>query len=319
MTKRTTRGWREWVSKRECDIDKRAAGFTPAPARPATIFRWHAPPAAVRSARNSAARCRRQAAGTAPEGGRCALVIPRARLSAKRSMAKIEAANALKTVGRPPAGIWPGPSERPPLEAQKHLEKMTADLKRVKELREVRTAGWQQTSQAKAAVETGCATAAARRAVARPRWTGAAEAAQGRNALLDAIENRRRRGREIRALIHTIRSCCFPKSYCKQRAREQIDVLAERGAVSVSRLVELDGDIEFPTQLLRAMVHSAAPGAVVRHVTVDVVGLIAWLHGDLLIKRHRCRNRRRRRRRERADAPTEATARGRSAAGLAYL
>jgi hypothetical protein len=39
--------------------------------------------------------------------------------------------------------------------------------------------------------------------------------------------------REARADLQRIQSSCFPSSYCKQRMREQIEQLAQRGAVSV--------------------------------------------------------------------------------------
>jgi hypothetical protein len=42
-----------------------------------------------------------------------------------------------------------------------------------------------------------------------------------------------RKVREGRAELHRIQSSCFPSSYCKQRMREQIEQLAQRGAVSV--------------------------------------------------------------------------------------
>ncbi|MBA4033199.1 MAG: hypothetical protein C0480_01145 [Bradyrhizobium sp.] len=102
----------------------------------------------------------------------------------------------------------------------------------------------------------------------------------------EAIELRRRRVRELRADMNRIASSCYPASFAKQRAREQVEALAMRGAASVSRLVEHNGDIEWPTTQLRALVQNVdAPGAVVISEAVDTLGLFAWLHRDAMIKK----------------------------------
>ena len=66
--------------------------------------------------------------------------------------------------------------------------------------------------------------------------------------------------------------------------REQIEQFAQRGAPSVSRLVELDGPVEFETQRVQSEVHGERR-SLAFHEAVDVVGLVAWLHKDALIKR----------------------------------
>jgi hypothetical protein len=70
--------------------------------------------------------------------------------------------------------------------------------------------------------------------------------------ILSALDRLRRRGRELRADLHRIASAPFPSSHAKKRARDQIEQLAQRGAVGVSLLVELDGDIEWPTLQVQA-------------------------------------------------------------------
>jgi hypothetical protein len=146
----------------------------------------------------------------------------------------------------------------------------------------MRVAQWTAASQAKTAVEDYL-----RHGVpGNCKLEAAAEVEPKLNkgeTVTDAIERLRRRGRELKAAIHTIRSSCFPSGYCKQRAREQVEQLSQRGAISVSRLVEFDGDIEFPSLQQRAMVHNATAGAVAFHETVDVVALMAFLHKPTLI------------------------------------
>ena len=56
--------------------------------------------------------------------------------------------------------------------------------------------------------------------------------------LVDFIEQVRRRGRELQADLHRIRSAPFPSNHAKQQARAQIEALAERGTPSASRLIE---------------------------------------------------------------------------------
>ncbi len=103
-------------------------------------------------------------------------------------------------------------------------------------------------------------------------------------SLADGVERLRRRVRELRADLHRIRSAPYPASYCKARARAQIEALAQRGAVNVGALIEHDGDIEFPALQLRTMVHNATPGAVAFHETADAVALICWAFKDALVK-----------------------------------
>ena len=60
--------------------------------------------------------------------------------------------------------------------------------------------------------------------------------------------------------------------------------LAQRGEVSVSRLVEHDGELELPTQQLVVPVRGAQGAAGITEVP-DTVAMFAWLHRDLLIKK----------------------------------
>jgi hypothetical protein len=101
-------------------------------------------------------------------------------------------------------------------------------------------------------------------------------------SLMDGILRLQRRGRELRADLHRIESSCFPSSYCKQRMREQIEQLAMQGAPSVSRLVELDGPVDFQTHRLQSEVLSEQRVLAFSQVP-DVIGLFAWMHKPALI------------------------------------
>jgi hypothetical protein len=109
--------------------------------------------------------------------------------------------------------------------------------------------------------------------------------ARGENGLIDQIENRRRRVRELKADLHRIESACLPSNVAKQKVRSEIDALVARGAVDVSPVIEhLDGRIAWPMQTLRSTVYNS-PGSVAFCEAPDLLGLFAFVHRDALIKR----------------------------------
>jgi hypothetical protein len=93
--------------------------------------------------------------------------------------------------------------------------------------------------------------------------------------------------------------------------------LAQRGAVSVSRLVEHDDNIEWPTLQQRVNVYNGEAVAVGFLELPDTLALTCWLHRDALIARLDRENRRRRRRQECAVARAAPAARGASACRFA--
>ena len=110
--------------------------------------------------------------------------------------------------------------------------------------------------------------------------------AKGESGLLDQIENRRRRVRELRADLARIEAAPFPSSFAKQRMREQVEQLAMRAAPNVAALIEhQDGKLEFPRQLARAQVHNVAnsPAATAYFELIDPAGLLAWMFKDQMI------------------------------------
>ena len=175
--------------------------------------------------------------------------IPEFETVREASMAKIDAANSLKRLIDHPQDFGRGLPETDPLAvtAQKHLDKMTADLERLKQLQEVRTAAWQSVSQAKAACETWLRSGVPGNCKLEAIEVEPPKLNKG-ETVIDAIERHRRRGRELKADQHRIASTPYPSSYCKQRMRAQIEALAMQGAPSVSRLVELDGPVDFQTE-----------------------------------------------------------------------
>jgi hypothetical protein len=103
--------------------------------------------------------------------------------------------------------------------------------------------------------------------------------------LLNAIENRRRRARELRADLHRIRSAAFPSSHAKAQMRAQIEALAQQGAPNVATLIGHDRQIEWPTQMQQSTVRGGDHPALAFAEVRGVLPILAWLHKDFLIKR----------------------------------
>lgn len=172
-------------------------------------------------------------------------------------------------------------TDRRAISAQQHIAKVTDDLRRLNERSELRALAWRAASAPLAACEDflrhgvpgGCKLEAIE--------TEPPPLKKG-EGILDAVEARRRRVRELRADLHRIRSAPFPSSYAKQRMRAQVEALAQRGAPSVSRLVELDGPVDFQTQSLTSEVHAERRSLAFTE-TADALALVAWLHRDALI------------------------------------
>ncbi|MGY4289609.1 hypothetical protein ACVWXO_008875 [Bradyrhizobium sp. LM2.7] len=106
-----------------------------------------------------------------------------------------------------------------------------------------------------------------------------------KGSVIDAVENRRRRLRELQADLHRIRSSPWPSAVVKQRMRQQIADLAARGRPDASRAVEIAENIEWPRSPERmeiistaADVYSYATGAL-----RDATALVAWLFQDQLV------------------------------------
>lgn len=200
------------------------------------------------------------------------------------SNAKVEAANRVRELQNHPQDFGHGlpDTDARVIAAKKHAAKMIADFERLKQLQEVRAAAWQAAAQPLANAEIWLRDGRPHGTVLEDYQNEPPKLNKG-ESLIDGIDRVRRAGRQIKASINTIQSSCFPRSYCKQRAHEQVEQLAIRGAISVSRLVEHDGDIEFPTMQVTSAVYNVGGGAVAYHEAVDVVGLMAFLHKSALI------------------------------------
>ena len=172
--------------------------------------------------------------------------------------------------------------------ATKAVEKAAADARRLAELREIRSAQWQAASSALRNVESFLQTRPGNTTLAE--FDGPQPKLNKGEDILSAIERLRRRGRELSADLHSVRSAPFSSAHAKRRLREMIEQLAQRGEPNVAGLIE-HGDCRieqlFPKMLARADVHNAGPkaaGCAAYFELVDPTALVAALLKDAMVK-----------------------------------
>jgi hypothetical protein len=168
--------------------------------------------------------------------------------------------------------------------AKKAVAKLTDDARRLQERSDQRAQAWQICARALQAAESWLKTGRPSGTVLEAVEVELPKPARGESGLLDAIENRRRRVRELRADAHRIRSTCYPSSFCKAKLRTEIEQLSMRGQIDVSGLVEHGDKINWPQTTLRSQVFNAA-SAVAFCETPDVLAVFAFVFKDQLLKR----------------------------------
>ena len=156
---------------------------------------------------------------------------------------------------------------------QKKIDAARAEISRLSELAETRSARWSAAANFIRHAEEFLATAGPFEQVAlSPVQT------KGRESILDALETRRRRIRELRADLAQVRAAPVPSSVAKSLMLKEIDALAAKGAPDVTRLVDMRGaaGIVWP----KAFVSYGED----RH-PLDVLAVLAWLFRDQMVKR----------------------------------
>jgi hypothetical protein len=283
--------WRAWVLKSlpiQMMAEPAAAGFEPGPANPQPFSVGMSlvpsfdviellPPGAADRLR--ALRQRFTDLNT---------LIPKHDVMHEASTARIIAEQRLQRLRdhQSNGGFNLKPDDPRVLEQERLLGKLNDDLRRLNELVETRSAVWHAASHVLTAVEGWLKNGVPPGVVLEDHEVEVPKLAKGESGLLDAIENRRRRGRELRADLRRIESSCYPSSYCKQRMRAMVEQLAQQGTPDVSSLVEHDRSIAFPTTRLQSSIYNVETPAAIGFAEVpDIVALFAWLHRDLLIKR----------------------------------
>jgi hypothetical protein len=211
------------------------------------------------------------------------LTTPFAELQ-EANTAKLEAAHQLKrlTDHQQHGGFNLKSDDPRVIAAQARLDTLSADYRRLTERNEGRSTAWREAGQTLAAVEQWLRDGRPPNTTLQD-FDGKPPSLAKSEIVTDAIERLRRRGRELRADQRRVQSAPYPSSYCKQRAKEQIEALAQRGAPDVSLLIEHDGNVEFPTRSVQSMIYNTGTPAIA-FAEVPDVAWVAWLHKDALIK-----------------------------------
>jgi hypothetical protein len=171
---------------------------------------------------------------------------------------------------------------------QRDIERSKAEASHYGELAEARHAAWTNIAQLVTALEkylSSCAHGIA-------AFEGEVEPKLKRNdSLTEAIEQRRRRLRELRADLRRIAAAPYPSVTAKEVLRAHVTALAERGAPDLLPLIE-EGrpEIGGPVNHRFEEVHGTAQGSLpvrgsVRFPVPDLLSLLAWLDPDRLIAR----------------------------------
>jgi hypothetical protein len=162
---------------------------------------------------------------------------------------------------------------------QKKLDRKRAEQRRLTALSEARGTIWKNAAELVRNIE---------QAVVTHSGGYVAEIVGGdaptfKGNILDAVEGRRRRGRELQADLHRIRSSPWPSALAKQKMRERIEQLAESGRPWVEQAIENGAEIPFPTQTHPVRILNGGPGLIGFAELPDMLALMTWLHRDALI------------------------------------
>lgn len=103
-----------------------------------------------------------------------------------------------------------------------------------------------------------------------------------RTNVLDQIEARRRRVRELTADARRVRAAPVPSAVVKARLAAEIDRIAEAGAPDVCAAIEGGDLIRWPTATQHIGIRGAGVGSA---VMPDALALVVWLHRDALVKK----------------------------------
>jgi hypothetical protein len=211
-------------------------------------------------------------------------VVPDFESIRQASMAKVEAANAVKRYTDPASlgGFNLHPSNGQVVAAQKNLDKLTDDLQRLQQLSEVRTAAWQSTSAALQSVETYLRFAKPGNTVVEAVDVDVPKPAKGEAGLLDQIETRRRRVRELKADLHRIASAPYPSAHARAKVRQEVEALAQIGQPALTNVIEHDGKIVWPSKIVQSEVYTEQR-ALAFTEQPDALALIAYLLKPQLI------------------------------------
>jgi hypothetical protein len=99
-----------------------------------------------------------------------------------------------------------------------------------------------------------------------------------------AVERYRHRLRELAADLHRVRSAPWPSSVAREKARTQIEQLAEAAAPNLDSMIEHGSSkVGFAQMSLSSLVRGTETPALAFTETADTLGLLCWLLKDQLL------------------------------------
>jgi hypothetical protein len=170
--------------------------------------------------------------------------------------------------------------------ARKQLDKVAAEIRRHKELGEVRAARWRNAGQLARATEDWLKLGVPTGTVIQEHPAIAvSDVLKKSENVTDAVERLKHRRREFKADLHRINSARYPKADAKRKATAQIDKLAAAAEPYIDGVVEHLGEIDFQASQIVAPVHNAAnaPEATAIFFVPDAIGLVCWAFRDQLL------------------------------------
>jgi hypothetical protein len=136
---------------------------------------------------------------------------------------------------------------------QRTVDRLTAELKRIQELTQVRTEAWQSASAALQAVEIWLRDGKPANTTLAVVETPLPKLDKN-EGLLDAVANRRRKAQELRDELDRVENAPLTASECRAAMRKQIEALAQSGQPDVTPLVSRGEAITFPRERVKSEV-----------------------------------------------------------------
>jgi hypothetical protein len=169
------------------------------------------------------------------------------------------------------------------VEIVRRLERVNASIERVTVLEDQCAALWHATGHPLRACRDWLSSGVPRGVtIVDHEPIDAAALRKKSESLFDAADRIQRRGRELAADLHRVRSAPHPSAERKQAAIQQVDALAELAVPNVFGSVAQGLPITFPTLNTQIDLHTS-PRALGFLDQPDALGLLCWLHRDAMI------------------------------------
>ncbi len=177
------------------------------------------------------------------------------------------------------------------VQAQRALDRATREFELIKQRSEDRAAAWRVASAPVAACDDWLRHGKPHGTVLEDYDPPEPPALLKNETLLDGIARLQRRGRELRADIHRVRSACYTQAEAMALVSATVENWGSNG-IDTSATIEHLSQPTIPTKTVQAMVHNVpgAPAAVVFVDVPDVAAIlstvlkdqfIAWLAADV--------------------------------------